>query len=395
MTVDPRLFSLFKQGLEEVIPESALEKIATAQKPLKIKFGIDPSAPEVHLGHMVVLKKLRLLQEMGHQVIFLIGSFTAMIGDPTGKSETRRALTSDQVLSYAQTYQHQAFKILDASRTQVVYNAEWLDKLSGSEMIALAARYTVARMLERDDFHKRFTHEKSIAIHEFLYPLLQGYDSVILENDIEMGGTDQKFNLLMGRHLQKEYEKPLQACITTPILEGLDGVHKMSKSLGNHIGIMDSAGDQFGKIMSMPDELILRYFSLVTDAFPEEIAQMKADMAGGKNPKLLKEDLGIRLVTALHSKEAAYTAKEGFQRVFSQKLNPEEMPELAIPSEPIRLHDFLAQTQIAPSKKEATRLIAQQAVTLDGEVLSDPFAVFTSKPNQILKVGKRRFFKLI
>ncbi len=387
------MLAQFAQGLQDVIPESALDRIATASKPLKIKFGADPSAPDLHIGHMVVLKKLRILQDMGHLVQFLVGDFTAMIGDPTGKSETRKPLTSEQVKANAESYKTQVFKLLDPAKTQVVFNSEWLDKLTSREMIKLSAQYTVARMLERDDFQKRFSQERPISIHEFLYPLLQGYDSVVLENDIEMGGTDQKFNVLMGRHLQKEYGKPVQAVITAPLLEGVDGVQKMSKSLGNHIGLLESGQDQFGKIMSIPDTMILKYFSLITDASPEELLQFKFELDSGKNPKFLKEELGVRLVSFLHSPQEAMNAKEAFNRVFSQKLNPEDMPVLSIPPTPTKWTDFMVLHGMAPSKKEASRLIEHGAVSLDGEILRDSLAFFLGKPEQVLKVGKRRFYR--
>lgn len=390
------LFEKFNRGIEEIIPKSCSDTLKESKKPLKVKFGADPSAPDLHLGHMVVLNKLRLLQEMGHEIIFLIGDFTAMIGDPTGKSETRKPLTIDDVKANAETYQEQVFKILDKSKTRVVFNSEWLDKLTGSDMIKLSARYTVARMLERDDFNKRFKGERSISIHEFLYPLLQGYDSVALESDIEIGGTDQKFNLLMGRHLQREYGcKVEQSIITVPILEGLDGVQKMSKSLNNHVGIMETPQSIFGKLMSIPDELICRYFSLLTDKDEAEIKTIETNMKNGSlNPKLAKEDLAKTLVTFLHDATAAQAACDEFNRVFGQKKVPDDMPEIKLNLDEVRLDQLLTNEKIIASKKEIRRLVDQGAISINEEKISDHFYTFTPEDGQVLKIGKRRFYKL-
>jgi tyrosyl-tRNA synthetase len=383
----------FSRGLEEVIPEIFIETLKTNKK-LKIKFGADPSAPDLHLGHLVVLNKLKMLQSMGHEIIFLIGDFTALIGDPTGKSETRKSLTTEQVKLNSNTYQDQIFKILDKNKTKVVFNSDWLSKLSSSELIMLSAKYTVARMLEREDFQNRFKNQKPISIHEFLYPLLQGYDSVHLNNDIEIGGTDQKFNMLMGRHLQKEFGKKQQAIITLPILEGLDGIKKMSKSLGNHIGLLEDPNNMFGKIMSIPDKLIFKYYSLLTDISETSLEEIKTDLKSGKNPKLIKEDLGVFIVTKLHNATAAEAAKANFNKVFSNKENPDEMPAIKL-KEPVRIDQFLFENKILQSKKEAVRMVKQGAVSLDGEKITDPFLnLLPLETEKVLKVGKRKFYRI-
>jgi tyrosyl-tRNA synthetase len=383
-----------KFRVEEIIPESAIALIQSAKKPLKIKFGADPSASDLHLGHAVVLNTLRLFQEMGHEVIFVIGDFTAMIGDPTGKSKTRQPLTKAQVATHAASYQDQVFKILNPDQTTVVFNSSWLESLSAQSMIELSAHYTVARMLERDDFHQRYTSNQSIGIHEFLYPLLQGYDSVHLENDIEIGGTDQKFNLLVGRHLQREYGKKEQSIITVPILEGLDGVQKMSKSLNNHIGIMDAPQDMFGKIMSIPDDLIVRYFTLATRCSSKEIETIDARIQSGENPRDLKALLGETIVTQFYSIEAANKAKESFKQVFAQKEVPDEMPEIQV-TELQLLSDAIVSAGGVSSKKEFRRMIDQGAVSIDGIRVTDPFEKVTIEMGSVVKIGKRRFFRLV
>lgn len=384
----------FKEGLVDIIPDGLEDKLKG--KPLKIKWGADPSAPDLHLGHTVVLNKLRLLQEMGHTVQFVIGDFTAMIGDPTGKSETRKQLTKEEVSRNAETYQNQVFKILDKSKTDVFFNSEWLSKLSSQEMISLSARYNVARMLERDDFNKRYHSGQSISVHEFLYPLLQGYDSVYLKSDLEMGGTDQKFNLLVGRHLQREYGVGVeQAIITVPILEGLDGVKKMSKSLNNHIAIQDSPKEMFGKTMSISDDLITRYFTLLTSRDVEDIKSMENAMKNdGINPRDVKIDLAKTLIAMYHSKEEANAAESEFLQVFSKKEVPDDMPVKQISGNP-KLVDWVVSEGVFSSKKEMVRLIQQGAVSLDGQKIQDISYVLTIKNEQILKIGKRKFFKLI
>lgn len=388
------MWETFTQGIDSIIPDTGTD--ALKKGGLSIKFGADPSAPDLHLGHMVVLNKLRLLQDLGHHVHFLIGDFTAMIGDPTGKSETRKPITREQVKANATTYQEQVFKILDPEKTTVVFNSTWLDTLTASDFLALSGKYTVARMLERDDFHKRFYGNQSISIHEFLYPLLQGYDSVALESDVEIGGTDQTFNLLMGRHLQKEYGvKKQQTIITVPILEGLDGVQKMSKSLNNHIGIMDEPNDMFGKIMSIPDTLILRYFMLLTSASPHDIEVMKADMESGTNPREYKIRLAKTIITRLHSSDDAASAEAHFVTVFSQRNTPDEMPEITVTlNASLHILSFIAEQKIITSKKEISRLIQQGAVTIDGDLVPDIKYEFIPTSEHVLKIGKRKFFRL-
>jgi len=384
-----------RRSVVEVIPEPSFDHIVCAEKSLKIKFGADPSAPDLHLGHAVVLKVLRRLQDLGHTVQFLIGDYTAMIGDPTGKSETRPILTVDQVAKNAITYQSQVMKILRQDRTDVVFNSHWLDTMTSRDMIQLAAKYTVARMMERDDFQKRFSSNVAISIHEFLYPLLQGHDSVVLRSDVEIGGTDQKFNLLMGRHLQRESGVAQQSVMMVPILEGLDGVNKMSKSLGNHIAILDSPDTMYGKLLSIPDELITRYYTLLTDVADAEIKVIDEQIRSGAiNPKTLKEAMAVRIVTDFHSEEAALGARDEFNRIFSRGEVPTEMPALQIKSGQ-RLADVLMAEGAVPSKKEFVRLVQQGAVSIDGTVLGDAFAVVPGTDGAVIRVGKRRFYKTV
>jgi len=378
----------------EVIPEVYLDKIKNGPKQF-IKFGADPSAPDLHLGHCVVLFQLKKLQELGHHVQFIIGDFTAKIGDPTGKSETRKPLSEDEIKHNAATYQQQVFKILDPDKTTVYFNSEWLEKLNSSDLINLAARFNVARMLERDDFEKRYKSGQSISIHEFLYPLLQGYDSVILKNDLEIGGTDQKFNLLVGRHLQREYQiGKEQAIMTMPILEGTDGVKKMSKSLGNHIGILDSPNEMFGKLMSIPDNLIKDYLTFLTTKSTLEIKQLQEDMHSGSiNPRHVKGDLAQTIVSFFHGHNAGHLASENFQNVFSKKEVPDDI-EIKYITDHIKLIDWVISEAVISSKKEMFRLIKQGAVSLDGEKVTDPHYVLNITKETILKIGKRKFFKL-
>ena len=360
------LFERFMSGVDTIIPET--ETLAALQsQSLRIKFGADPSAPDLHLGHAVILTKLRLLQDMGHTVIFLIGDFTAMIGDPTGKSQTRKPLTKEQVVENAESYKAQVFKFLDPDKTEVVYNSEWLSKLSAVDVVKLSSSYTVARMLERDDFSKRYASGTPISVHEFLYPLFQGYDSVALKSDVEVGGTDQTFNLLMGRHLQQQENMSAQSIVTFPILEGLDGVQKMSKSLGNHIAVLDEPNNMFGKVMSIPDTLITRYFQLLSLVSPSELAQIESDLASGVNPRDVKRDLGKRIVAKLHSDDAAEQAIQHFDTVFAKRDIPDDIPVLNVAADAIFLADFLLEHGLAPSKKEARRLIAQGAVSINQE----------------------------
>ncbi len=390
--------SLFFRNIEEIIPEENRQIFFQKAKPLRIKWGADPSAPDLHLGHMVILKKLRLLQQMGHEILFLIGDFTAMIGDPTGRSETRKPLSGKDVQKNAKTYQEQIFKFLDPHKTKIVFNSEWLNTLTSHDFITLAAKYPLARMLEREDFSKRFKEGHSISLHELLYPLLQGYDSVALKADVEIGGTDQKFNLLMGRHLQKEYGQPQQVILTLPILEGLDGKQKMSKSLGNHIGILESPKEMFGKLMSIPDTLITRYYTLLTDVSGGKIEELE-DLLRKKivNPKSVKEQLAGSIVSELHSQEEASQALEEFHRIFSKKELPEDIPVLSISmdvGESILIGDLLTRHHVLDSKRECVRLIEQGAITVDGERIENPYYTFVPQEGQVLKIGKRRFFKL-
>ncbi len=387
-----RAVEVLNRIVAEVIPEPAFATILAAKSPQVIKFGADPSAPDLHLGHAVVLRVLRHLQVLGHRVQFLIGDYTAMIGDPTGKSETRPILTRDQVLANAETYQKQVFTLLIPEQTDVVFNSTWLDRLSSRDLVALAGKYTVARMMERDDFTKRFYGNGAIGIHEFLYPLLQGYDSVALKADIEIGGTDQKFNLLMGRHLQKEWGLPPQTVVMTPIIEGLDGVNKMSKSLGNHIGILDTPTDMFGKIMSIPDTLIIRYFNLLTDLSNSEILEIQLGMDGGANPKQYKLRLGETIVAGFYGEDAGRQARCDFELIFSSGHVPNDMPDLPIVAGQ-RLSDALVLAQAVASKKEYMRLVGQGAVSVDGVTISDGFALMPTVAGSVIRVGKRRFYR--
>ena len=382
---------------EDIITDQdSIETYLDGSAKRSIKWGADPSAPDLHLGHFVILNQLAMFQKMGHQVIFIIGDFTARIGDPTGKSATRKPLTQADVKKNAETYLHQVFKILDEKKTTVVYNSDWLNQLTPTEIITLCSKYTVARMLERDDFSKRFKGNVPISIHEFLYPLLQGYDSVHLKNDIEIGGTDQKFNLLVGRHLQKESGIPPQTVLTLPILEGLDGVQKMSKSLNNHIGILDAPNDMFGKCMSIPDELIIRYITLLTTATAKDIAKIENQLNAGENPRNIKLDLATTIVKTFHSSEEAQKAKKNFINVFSKKAIPNDIPEVHITTnDPLNLINFICDQQLAPSKKEARRLLEQGAISINDERIANPSHEFTPENNTIIKVGKRKFLKII
>ena len=383
----------FLIGLDHYYPDDLPEKLVQ-KKSLRVKFGADPSASDLHFGHLVVLNKLRILQKMGHQIIFLIGDFTARIGDPTGKSETRPPLTEEQVRSHAKTYQDQVFKILDPEKTTVVYNSDWLSSMTPSDMIQLSSRYTVARMLERDDFEKRYRSQQAIGIHEFLYPLLQGYDSVHLQADLEMGGRDQLFNLLMGRSLQKDYQVNPQGIATVPILEGLDGQQKMSKSLQNHISILDTPSDKFGKLMSISDTLISRYLTLLTDATPQEIESVETAISQNQaNPRDLKIMMAKRIISQLDSKEDADTAEKEFLSVFSGQGIPEDIPTVSLHTD-LPLIDLIVKEGLAPSKKEARRLFDANAISVDGEKIQDPFFIVSHEKESIIKVGKRRWIKV-
>lgn len=387
---------LIKRGTDEVLPEELLIIKLKRQKPLKIKAGFDPTAPDLHLGHTVLINKLRQFQELGHEVIFLIGDFTGMIGDPTGKSATRPPLTREEVLENAKTYEHQIFKILDPARTTVLFNSSWMGEMSAVDLIQLAAKHTVARMLERDDFNKRYTSGQPIAIHEFLYPLIQGYDSVALKADVELGGTDQKFNLLVGRQLQEAHGQEPQVVITLPILEGLDGVQKMSKSLNNYIGITDPPEEMFGKIMSISDDLMWRYFELLSFRPMDEIEAWKQGVERGDNPRDVKVRLAEELVERFHSRAEAVKAHEAFVARFQKGQMPDEMPELklATPAGGYPIANLLKDADLVKSTSEAIRMIKQGAVRIDGERLADPAQMVGAGTTAVYQVGKRRFARV-
>lgn len=393
---------ILKLGIVDLVSEAEiLEKLKKSykdKKPLKIKLGMDPSRPDLHLGHVVVLNKLRVWQQMGHEVYFLIGDFTAMIGDPTGKNETRPALTKEEVKENSQTYARQVFKVLDPEKTKVVYNSHWMDEMSSSDMIRLAGQYTVARMLERDDFNKRYKSEQSICVHEFLYPLVQAYDSVALNSDVELGGTDQRFNLLVGRDIQKAYGQKPQCIMTMPILEGLDGVQKMSKSLNNYIAIEDTPTDMFGKTMRLSDEMMVRYYELLTDIRPEELESLKQDLQSGKkHPKQAKVELGQYFVEMFHSKEAAVTAAAEFEKVFKQKSLPTDIPEYSVePDSEKWICQLMTELKMSSSNSEARRLVKGRAVEWNEKKVDDINLKIDLKTGQehVLKVGKKKFAKV-
>ena len=383
------------RGADEIIPQAELEQKLATGKPLNVKAGFDPTAPDLHLGHTVLINKLRQFQMLGHNVTFLIGDFTGLIGDPTGKSATRPPLTEDEIKKNAETYQEQVFKILDPELTTVRFNSEWMSKLSSADMVRLTAQYTVARMLERDDFSKRYAAHQSIAIHEFLYPLVQGYDSVALESDIELGGTDQKFNLLVGRELQKAYGKSQQAILTVPILEGLDGVQKMSKSLGNYIGITDAPNDMFGKLMSVSDELMWRYFELLSFRPVSDIEGFEKQIADGANPRDIKFLLCEEIITRFHSKADAENAKADFIQRFQKNAIPDDMPEVKIDLvDGMPIASLIKEAGLCPSTSEAMRMVKQGAVKINGEKIEDPKQVILESESFVLQVGKRKFARV-
>ena len=386
---------LIRRGCEEIIEEQELVQKLKKGVPLRVKAGFDPTAPDLHLGHTVLIQKLKHFQELGHQVLFLIGDFTGMIGDPSGKSETRKSLTRAEVVQNAETYKRQIFNILDPEKTEVMFNSHWMESFTAYDFIQLSSRYTVARMLERDDFHKRFENRQAISIHEFLYPLVQGYDSIAMKADVELGGTDQKFNLLVGRTLQRQEGMQPQVILTMPILEGLDGVHKMSKSLGNYVGIEEPPGDMFGKLMSITDQLMFRYFELLSDKSLEEIESLKSDIEQGrKHPKTVKEELALEITARFHSPGAAEQARENFNAVFSGHELPEDMPVLTIKSDESRgLLEVMVRSGLCGSKGEAKRLCKQGAVSLNGTKVQD-LGAEVEDGQSVLKVGKRRFLKL-
>ena len=384
--------ALIKRGADDLLIEAELvEKLKTG-RPLRVKAGFDPTAPDLHLGHTVLINKLRHFQELGHHIMFLIGDFTGMIGDPTGKNTTRPPLSREQILENAQTYRQQVFKILDPEKTEVCFNSTWFEGMGAAGMIKLAALHTVARMLERDDFSKRYAGGQPIAIHEFLYPLCQGYDSVAMKADVELGGTDQKFNLLVGRELQKHYGQSPQCILMMPLLEGLDGVNKMSKSLGNYVGIAEPPKEIFGKLMSVSDELMWRYYDLLSFRGNVEIAKLKQEVAGGRNPRDVKVMLAQEIVARFHSLKDAEEALADFEARFQRGAMPDEMPELSVPAGPVA--QVLKQAGLVASTSEAMRMIDGGGVRVDGEKVVDKGLVFKAGNTIVMQVGKRKFARV-
>jgi len=377
-----------RRGCDELIVEEELVKKLASGRKLRVKLGLDPTAPDLHLGHTVVINKLRHFQELGHQVQFLIGDFTGMIGDPTGKNQTRPALTRDEILKNAQSYKDQVFKILDPDKTQILFNSEWSDKLGAEGMIRLAARYTVARLLERDDFSKRYKNQQPIAVHELLYPLMQGYDSVAMKADVELGGTDQKFNLLVGRELQKDFGQEPQCIITMPLLEGLDGKEKMSKSLGNYVGIAEAPQEIFGKLMSISDELMWRYIELLSFQSMQTVQGWRRDVESGKNPRDIKVLFAKEIVARFHSENAARQAEEAFEARFRRGELPEEIPEVEVKE--TQILKVLKEAGLVPSANEAARMIEQGGVRVNGEKVSDRNLQFKRGDAPVIQVGKRK-----
>jgi tyrosyl-tRNA synthetase len=395
MTIAEQLEQI-KRGAEEILVEAELVQRLEAGKPLRVKAGFDPTAPDLHLGHTVLINKLRQFQEMGHEVLFLIGDFTGMIGDPTGKNVTRKPLTREEVLQNAATYEHQIYKILDPEKTTVMFNSQWMGEMSAADLIHVAAKHTVARMLERDDFSKRYSANQPIAIHEFLYPLVQGYDSVAMKSDVELGGTDQKFNLLVGRELQKHYGQKPQVILTMPILEGLDGVQKMSKSLNNYIGINEPAEEMFGKVMSISDDLMWRYFELLSFRPLAEIGRLKREVEDGANPRDIKFQLGQEIVARFHSQAAAAAAQDAFVARFQKGALPDEMPELVLASQDgvLVIANLLKDAGLTGSTSESYRMIKQGAVRVDGERVDDRGLGIAAGNTHVFQVGKRRFARV-
>jgi tyrosyl-tRNA synthetase len=400
MTIDEQI-SFLKKGAVDLIREEdlrkKLEKSAKTGKPLLVKYGADPTAPDIHLGHTVVIRKLKAFQQLGHTIIFLIGDFTGMIGDPSGKSTTRPMLTTEEISANAKTYETQIFKLLDPQKTEIRFNSEWMNRFGAADFVRLSSRVTVKQILERDDFEKRMTEEKPISLHELLYPLVQGYDSVALQADVELGGTDQKFNMLVGRNLQREYAQEPQIVITTPLLEGLDGVQKMSKSLNNYIGIDESPNEMFGKIMSISDDLMWRYFELLTDLSADEILALKTKCESAEqNPRNVKVNLAKLIIKDFHSSKAAQEAEEEFNRRFVKKEIPDDIEEMSVVSQTYKLAELLLQTNLAASKGEARRLIEQGGVKIDGEKVSNAqFEIeLNAEKGLIIQVGKRKFLRI-
>lgn len=392
MNTTSEQLDLIGRGADEILLEGELKERLSSGRPLRIKAGFDPTAPDLHLGHTVLLNKMRQFQDLGHTVIFLIGDFTGMIGDPTGKNATRPPLSVDDVQRNAQTYREQVFKILDESKTEVRFNSEWMQEIGAAGLVKIAAQHTVARMLERDDFKKRYEQERPIAIHEFLYPLVQGYDSVALRADVELGGTDQKFNLLVGRQLQQAYDQAAQIVLTMPLLEGLDGVQKMSKSLGNYVGIDESPKDIFGKLMKISDELMWRYFELLSFRPASDIKSLQREVENGRNPRDVKFELAREIVARFHNEKAADQAQSAFIAQFSNKALPENIPEYVVSS--ASLVAILKETGLTASTSEARRMIQQGAVKIDGEKISDIDLNIDVAREVVVQVGKRRFGRI-
>jgi len=400
MTIDEQMAYLTKGSVDVIRAEdlkAKLERSAKTGKPLRIKLGADPTAPDIHIGHTVVIRKLKAFQELGHTVIFLIGDFTGSIGDPSGKNVTRPPLSREEIDANAETYKTQIFKLLDPEKTEIRFNSEWMDKFNAADFVKLTSKVTVKQILERDDFEKRLAENRPISLHELLYPLVQGYDSVALEADVELGGTDQKFNLLMGRNLQREFGQEPQVIMTTPLLEGLDGVNKMSKSLNNYIGIDEAPNEMFGKVMSISDELMWRYYELMTDLTPEQISELRKKCdAGEMNPRNVKVELAKSIITDFHSSEAAAEAEEEFNRRFVEKEIPDDIEEASFAAGGYKIAELLVETGLTSSKGEARRLIEQGGVRINGEKASNTNEEVTigGEPT-LLQVGKRKFLKIV
>lgn len=389
-----------KRGIVELLPEDEMvkkiEQSIKKEKPLVIKQGFDPTAPDIHLGHTVGIRKLKHFQDLGHQVVVIIGDYTAMVGDPSDKKSTRPRLSHEQVMEHAKTYQEQFYKILDREKTQLRFNGDWFKEMSFEQVMNLAGKFTVARMLERDDFSNRYSTQQPISIHEFFYPLMQGYDSVVIKADVELGATEQKFNLVIGRSIQKEYGQKPQCIITMPVLEGLDGKQRMSKSIGNYIGIDEPGNEIYGKTMSIPDMLIYRYFELLTDVGADELKSIKEQLENGSvNPRDLKKHLGRTLVRMYHGEGQVDTAEKAFENLFVKKDIPDEMPEMKMNEAEMRIDDLMVFTKTANSKGAARRLVQGGAVSIDGEKISDPFTIIKSDSKKVLKVGKRKFVRIL
>lgn len=396
-SVDRETLARIRRGTEDILLEEELVERLDAGRALRVKAGFDPTAPDLHLGHTVLINKLRQFQDLGHEVIFLIGDFTGMIGDPSGKSATRKALTAEEVRANARTYEQQIFRILDPGRTRLVFNSEWMNAMDAAGLVRLAASHTVARMLERDDFHKRYAENRPIAIHEFLYPLIQGWDSVVLEADVELGGTDQRFNLLVGRELQKQQGQPPQVVMTMPLLEGLDGVQKMSKSLDNYVGIDEAAESIFGKLMSISDELMWRYFELLSLRPEAELEALREAAAGGRNPRDIKLELAHEIAARFQGQAAADAAREAFLRQFSEGADPDDIAELEVRApddDGIAIANLLKEAGLTASTSDALRMIAQGAVRIDGERLDDRELRLAPGSSHVFRVGKRRYARV-